>query len=106
MPFVPPYEDDPRDPQRKGFNQPSPDFVGGEYMWLDLAIEKPWWQSRTMWGGVVAAGAGIAGALGYYVDVAVTTELATSVAGIVGGLLAIVGRISATRPIVYPRRKR
>lgn len=106
--MTPPFEDDPRDPHRRGFNQPLPDFVGNDPqpLYLDLEIEKPWWQSRSVWGGVVAAGAGIAGALGYHFDVALTTELVTSVAGAVGGVLAIVGRIRATRPIVVPRVKR
>lgn len=58
--------------------------------------------SRTVWGGLLALGAGIAGIFGYTITAADTAELANLGAGVVsaiGGLLAIVGRIRATKKI-------
>ena len=64
--------------------------------------EKKWWESRTVWGGLVAIGAAIAGAAGYQVDADTqgqTVELILAGVTAVGGLLAIVGRVKATKAI-------
>jgi hypothetical protein len=58
--------------------------------------------SRAVWGGVVAIVAGAAGLFGYAVspeDVGALTELISGGAAVIGGILAIIGRIRATRRI-------
>lgn len=59
---------------------------------------KPWWQSKTVWGGLIALAAAIAGAFGYVVDPDVQAELVDYVLAVatgVGGVLAIIGRLKA-----------
>ncbi|MEQ8480007.1 MAG: hypothetical protein RIC18_05050 [Hoeflea sp.] len=59
---------------------------------------KPWWKSKTLWGAfvtLVAAALGLAG-----IDLADTerealTEMMASLGAALGGLIALVGRISA-----------
>jgi hypothetical protein len=63
---------------------------------------KPWYASRGVLGGLVAALAGLASLFGYAVapaDQAALTELAVGVAAAGGGLLAIIGRVLATKAI-------
>jgi uncharacterized membrane protein HdeD (DUF308 family) len=63
---------------------------------------KPLIQSKTFWGAVVALG-GAALALGHYTltpaDAAQAVDLLSGVAGAVGGLIAIYGRVVATKKI-------
>ena len=63
---------------------------------------KYWWQSKTIWGGLVAIGAATAGAFGIAIDDATQGEIVDYImviAGAVGGLLAIYGRVKADRVI-------
>lgn len=65
-------------------------------------IEKQWWRSRGVWGGVVAMLAGIAAALGYSLSEGVQAdivELILGIAGVAGGGLAVWGRIKAETKI-------
>lgn len=58
--------------------------------------------SRTVWGGILALLAGLAGLFGYTVtpeDTATLTELLASVGSAVGGIVAIYGRIRASKRI-------
>lgn len=58
--------------------------------------------SRAVWGGIVAVLAGIAGIFGYTIDPALQGEIATQALGIaaaVGGVIAIWGRLKATKKI-------
>lgn len=58
--------------------------------------------SKTVWGGVAALLAGIMGILGYEVsigDAEAITDHIDSIIAALGGLVAIWGRISATRAI-------
>jgi uncharacterized membrane protein HdeD (DUF308 family) len=59
-------------------------------------------QSKTFWGAVVALG-GAALALGHYTlspaDAAQAVELLSGIAGAVGGLIAVYGRVVATKRI-------
>jgi hypothetical protein len=59
-------------------------------------------QSKTFWGAVVALG-GAALALGHYslspADAAQAVDLLSGIASAVGGLVAIYGRVVATRKI-------
>ncbi len=63
---------------------------------------KSWYQSKTIIGGIVAvaaAGASLVGINVHEADQASLTNLIVDGAGVVGGLLAIVGRLTATRSI-------
>lgn len=63
---------------------------------------KPWWQSKSVIGGLVALAAGIAGIFGVVMspdDQAITTEAILGIAGAIGGLLAVYGRIKASKSI-------
>lgn len=66
---------------------------------------KPWWQSRGVWGGVVAALCGILGALGWITrDEAATLtdalpDLLTAAGGVAGGALAVWGRLRAEKRV-------
>lgn len=63
---------------------------------------KPWWQSKTVWGGVVALAAGVAGVFGVAIPEAAQGEIAvslTALAGAIGGLLSIYGRLKAERKL-------
>ncbi len=63
---------------------------------------KQWWESKTVWGGLIAVGAAVAGAFGVTVDGAAQNEIAeyaVAIAGAIGGLLAIYGRIKAGKTI-------
>ena len=65
-------------------------------------LTKPTLASKTVWGGLVAVGAGIAGLFGYQLDPTVQTglvELVTSAGAVIGGAIAIYGRIKATHAI-------
>lgn len=63
---------------------------------------KPWYASKGVIGGVVAVLAGISALFGYSVsaaDQASLIELLAGLAGTAGGLLAIVGRVTAKQAI-------
>ncbi|HWU62462.1 MAG TPA: hypothetical protein VN112_10605 [Ensifer sp.] len=63
---------------------------------------KTWYQSRTIWGGIIAITASLAHAGGYSISVADQGQLADaalSLAGTVGGLVAVWGRMKATSKV-------
>jgi len=67
---------------------------------------KPWWASRGIWGGIVALVAGIAGICGVAIspeDQAHITDLvvlaASALGAVVGGIMAVIGRKAAKKPI-------
>lgn len=63
---------------------------------------KPWYQSKTVWGGLIAIAAPLFKAVGLEIGGDVQSELAdaaVALAGAIGGLLAIYGRLSATSTI-------
>lgn len=67
-----------------------------------LATPIPWWQSHAIWGGIVATAAPVLGVLGYALspeDVQAVATALVAVASGVGGILAIYGRLTTTRPI-------
>jgi uncharacterized membrane protein len=64
--------------------------------------QKPWWQSKTVWGGLVAVGAGIAGLFGLDLDAQAQGALAehgVAIASAIGGLLAVYGRVKANSKV-------
>lgn len=67
---------------------------------------KPWYLSKAIWGGVMAAIVGALGLLGFvfpegFVDAMSGDLVATVTAGValVGGVLAIIGRVKAVTRI-------
>lgn len=64
--------------------------------------EKSWYQSKAVWGGIIAMVAGIAGAFGYSIgaeDQAVVVDSIVAGVGAVGGFLAVYGRVKASSKI-------
>ena len=62
---------------------------------------KPFWQSRTIIGAVVALVALFAGFKNVKIDTANLTDILWHVAGLIGSALAIWGRFQATQPIKF-----
>ena len=63
---------------------------------------KHWYKSKTIWGGVIAVGAGVAGLFGFHFDASLqqmVVENGFSLASAVGGAIAIFGRVKATTTI-------
>ncbi|SMD10937.1 hypothetical protein [Rhizobium sp. RU36D] len=64
---------------------------------------KLWYQSKTIWGGLIAVLAAAARLAGLEIGADIQAELvdaAMTLAGAIGGLLAIYGRLAATKPIL------
>lgn len=55
----------------------------------------PWWQSRTIWGGLVATVAPLVG----LADIGAATDVVTNVVAAIGGAVAIYGRMRATKTV-------
>ena len=67
-----------------------------------MSGEKPWYKSKGVWGGIIAAVAAGASAFGIDVSAGAQDDIVkhvTSLAGAVGGLLAVVGRVMADTKI-------
>ena len=67
-----------------------------------MAGTKAWWQSRAVWGGLVAALAGIGGLFGLNLDEVtqgMAVDAAVQLATVVGALMAVIGRVRATKKI-------
>ena len=63
---------------------------------------KAWYQSRTIWGALIAVFAPLFSIAGFGLPAGLHGELAeglVTVAGGIGGLIALYGRLSATRSI-------
>ena len=63
---------------------------------------KPWYLSKTVWGSVVAILAALAGLFDVDLstaDQARAVDMIVQAIGALGGLVALVGRFRATRPI-------
>lgn len=67
-----------------------------------MADAKHWYQSKTIWGGLVAFAAAVAGLFGIDVDATTSDALAlavTNAAAAVGAVIAIIGRLEAVKTI-------
>ena len=63
---------------------------------------KKWYMSKSVWGGMIAVAAAVAGAFGFSIGVeeqSILAESAVAVAGIVGAVVAVVGRVKASKKI-------
>ncbi len=68
----------------------------------DMLEMKPWYQSKTVWGALIAIAAPLLGRAGLDVGGAEQAEIAealTTLAGTLGGLLALYGRLTATKGV-------
>lgn len=64
--------------------------------------EKHWYQSKTIWGGLVALGAALGGLFGVEIDAASNEALVaalTNAAAAIGAVVAIIGRLDAVKAI-------
>jgi|TARA_R110002110_G_scaffold415850_1_gene657970 dihydrodipicolinate synthase/N-acetylneuraminate lyase len=65
-------------------------------------MEKKWYKSKAVWGGLIAVVAAIASALGYAIspeEQDTIIEAVIAVVGGVGGVLAVYGRVKADSTI-------
>ncbi len=65
---------------------------------------KPWWQSKTVWGSIIALLAGIATFAGLKLDATLQDQLAdliTGAANVAGGLIAWYGRVKAQSALAW-----
>ena len=63
---------------------------------------KKWYMSKSVWGGIIAVAAAVAGAFGFTIgadEQNILAESAVAVAGVVGAVLAVVGRVKASKKI-------
>lgn len=63
---------------------------------------KQWYMSKTIWGALLALGASLAQLAGVHVgvpDQAAIADGAVAIAGAVGSLVAVFGRVAANSPI-------
>jgi len=69
---------------------------------------KCWYQSRTIWGALIALGSGIAALYGYHItpqDQQTLIELLSGITTSIGGLIALYGRFRATSRIGAPPKE-
>lgn len=68
-----------------------------------METAKPWWQSITVLGAIVTLGALLAQSVGHVTvsdaDMKVALDMLTRESEIIGTVMALIGRIKATRPI-------
>jgi len=63
---------------------------------------KLWYQSKTVWGGLIAVGAAVAGSFGIDIDAGTQGEIVDYIVvgiGAIGGLVAVWGRVKASKKI-------
>ncbi len=64
-----------------------------------MVEEKSWYESKTIWGALIAVAASVTGAMGLSIDVGAQSDLADALVqlvGAIGAMVAIYGRLSAT----------
>lgn len=67
-----------------------------------MPLLKPWYQSKTVWGALIAIGASLLKLAGFDLPEAAQDEIAdaaVTLAGTFGGLLALYGRLTASSAI-------
>lgn len=62
---------------------------------------KPFWQSRTLWGGVMMFAVSVAGTLGWEIPYGAEalTDAIMTIVGTVGAILVAVGRMNASKQL-------
>lgn len=61
--------------------------------------EKPWWQSRTIWGSIIVVVAQLGRLVEIDVDVEGLTDAVLSIATLLGAVMAWWGRMQAAQPV-------
>ena len=64
---------------------------------------KPWYASTAVWGGVLAALSPLIALAGYQIDAGQAADLLAALGSLVGGALAVYGRVRATAVIARHR---
>ncbi len=67
-----------------------------------MVEEKQWYQSKTIWGALLAVGASFVSTLGISIDSSAQSDLADAMIqliGALGAIMAIYGRLSASEVI-------
>lgn len=64
---------------------------------MDLQNEKPWYQSKGVWGSVMVMASSLAAYLGY--DIGGPDANAEAITALVGGVLAFYGRVKAVKKL-------
>ena len=64
---------------------------------------KPWYASTAVWGGVLAALSPLIALAGYQIDAGQAADLLAALGSLVGGALAVYGRVRATAVIARQR---
>lgn len=67
-----------------------------------MESSKPWYLSRTVWASLVTVAAAIGGLMGMSIgasDQALVTEALLQIVAAVGGVIAVLGRLTATEKI-------
>lgn len=67
---------------------------------------KAWWQSRGVWGSLVAMGAGAVSVTGINLDASIQAELTDILiagATLIGGAVALYGRVKAVSKLVVKK---
>lgn len=63
---------------------------------------KKWYQSKAIWGGIVAVASGLAGLIGVEIDEQTQQDIVNvivEVGSVVGGVMAIYGRLKANKEV-------
>lgn len=63
---------------------------------------KKWWESKGVWGGVLAVVGGLLGVGGYVLgpeDIETLSAAFASIGSAVGGILAVYGRVKASKKV-------
>lgn len=71
-------------------------------MGLNMNDSKKWYQSKSVWGGIVALLAVLLGAFGYSIgdgDQSALIDSLSVIGGAVGSLVAIYGRVKASKRV-------
>jgi uncharacterized membrane protein len=69
---------------------------------MNMDEMKSWYMSKAVWGGLIAVAAGIAGAFGLTIgqeEQAQLVDIIVVLATSAGGLLAVIGRVKATKEV-------
>lgn len=60
---------------------------------------KPWWQSKGIWGGIIAVLSAVAMLFGYEINESELLTIVMQIVALAGGVLAVIGRAQAKKPI-------
>lgn len=64
-----------------------------------MGTAKPWGQSKAIHGGIIATVSAVLGICSIDVPQESVSEIVIGVMGVIGAVLAIIGRVKATKPI-------